>query len=330
MAGVKDRPGEPTAAEAGSEAPEADAIEADAPEGGSETAEGGAGATGAEASSATTAAIEKAERADTATRSGRPRAELRDLTVEELLLLEEERDFLLRSLKDLDAERAAGDVDEHDYETLRDDYTARAARVIRAIERHQARREPAARSSLWRKVGVAAGVVAFALLAGVLVAQATGRRGAGDTATGDIRESSRQLIDEALQTASTGDFEGAVVLLDEVLEVAPDNVEALTYKGWFEYRSGAGGDAVDSLTAAVEADPSFPATHAFLAVILAENGRPDLALEELRRLDALDPPAQIRRLVEPLRQRLDAEASAEGDGGAATTAPGATTAPAAP
>ena len=49
--------------------------------------------------------------------------------------LEEERDFLLRSLDDLDQERAAGDIDEADYQALHDDYTARAARVLRHLER---------------------------------------------------------------------------------------------------------------------------------------------------------------------------------------------------
>jgi tetratricopeptide (TPR) repeat protein len=233
--------------------------------------------------------------------------DLQELSAGELEVLEEERAFLLRSLRDLDAEHEAGDVDQHDYDSLRDDYTARAARVIRTIERHQARRaveEP--RASRWRRVGVAAGVVLFALLAGVIVAQATGRRQAGETATGSIRETSRQQIDRAIQTAATGDYDAAVAMLDDIVAVAPDNVEALTYKGWFQYRAGDGGDGVDSLTAAVQADPTFPATHAFLAVILAQNGRPDLAREELDRLDALDPPAVILQLVEPLRQELEA------------------------
>jgi hypothetical protein len=48
--------------------------------------------------------------------------------------LEEERDFLLRSIEDLEAERAAGDIDESDYRALHDDYTARAARVLRRLE----------------------------------------------------------------------------------------------------------------------------------------------------------------------------------------------------
>ena len=52
----------------------------------------------------------------------------------ELESLEEERDFLLRSLADLDAEHQAGDIDERDYRTLTDDYTARAAAVLHAID----------------------------------------------------------------------------------------------------------------------------------------------------------------------------------------------------
>ena len=49
--------------------------------------------------------------------------------------LQQEREFLLRSLRDLEAEHQAGDIDETDYGSLRDDYTARAAAVLRAIEK---------------------------------------------------------------------------------------------------------------------------------------------------------------------------------------------------
>ncbi len=48
--------------------------------------------------------------------------------------LEEEREFLLRSLADLDDEYEAGDLEDDDYRSLTDDYTARAAAVLRAIE----------------------------------------------------------------------------------------------------------------------------------------------------------------------------------------------------
>lgn len=52
----------------------------------------------------------------------------------DLEALEQERQFLLRSLADLDAELEAGDIEEDDYRTLSDDYTARAATVLKAIE----------------------------------------------------------------------------------------------------------------------------------------------------------------------------------------------------
>src|SRR5690349_19733038 len=48
--------------------------------------------------------------------------------------LEEERDFCLRSLRDLEAEHAAGDLDDADYETLRESYVARAAVAIRGLD----------------------------------------------------------------------------------------------------------------------------------------------------------------------------------------------------
>jgi len=44
-----------------------------------------------------------------------------------------EKEFLLRSLRDLEDERAAGDIDDDDYATLKQDYTARAAAVLKAL-----------------------------------------------------------------------------------------------------------------------------------------------------------------------------------------------------
>lgn len=48
-------------------------------------------------------------------------------------VLEEERDFFLRSLRDLEVEHDAGDIDDADYAALKDDYTVRAATVIRQL-----------------------------------------------------------------------------------------------------------------------------------------------------------------------------------------------------
>ena len=60
--------------------------------------------------------------------TGTPRGPMSDQTA-----LESERDFLLRSLDDLESERDAGNIDDETYRTLHEDYTARAAVVIRSL-----------------------------------------------------------------------------------------------------------------------------------------------------------------------------------------------------
>ncbi|HVM06330.1 MAG TPA: hypothetical protein VM242_14280 [Acidimicrobiales bacterium] len=61
--------------------------------------------------------------------------------------LEEDRDFLLRSLEDLEREREAGDLDESDYVALKEDYTARAAAVLRALAADPEAADPAGREA---------------------------------------------------------------------------------------------------------------------------------------------------------------------------------------
>jgi tetratricopeptide (TPR) repeat protein len=230
----------------------------------------------------------------------------RSLDPDTLAALEEQRDFLLRSLEDLEREHDAGDVDQHDYATLKDDYTARAARTIRAIESHRARLGAGRPRRSWpRLVGTVAGVVALAVLAGVVVAQFAGRREAGDALTGDIRESTRTQLDSAVARAAQGDYDGAIEIYDRVLAGQPGNVEALAFKGWFQFLAGDQAGGIVTLIEAAETDPDYPPTHAFLAVAFARLGRPETALAELDRLDALDPPPDVARLVEGLREELE-------------------------
>lgn len=230
-----------------------------------------------------------------------------------LAALEDQRDFLLRSLDDLEREREAGDVDEHDYETLKDDYTARAARTIRAIESHQARLAAAQRPRSWRRtLAVGAGVAAFALLAGVLVAQASGRREAGDALTGEIRQSTRELFVEAQGLAQQQRYDEAIEVFDEILATQPDHAEALAYRGWAQYWSGDASGAIETLTAALEADPEYPDTFALLAVILSRSGAPAEALDVLDRFEALDPPPEALALVAGLRDNLERQVAETG------------------
>lgn len=239
----------------------------------------------------------------------------RDLTDEELAALEDQRDFLLRSLDDLEAEHTAGDVDEHDYEVLRDDYTTRAARVIRTIDTHRAR-VPGTRlrRSGWRLVAVAAGVLVFAVGAGVLVAQTSGRRGVDETVTGDIRTTTRIELNEAIQLANQGEFEDALEIYEDILAEQPDHVEAATYQGWTQVLSGDPSQGVISLTEAAQMNPDYPDAHAFLVVTFFRLGNSDteradyfhdLAREELLLLDDLDVPPMMENLLRPIRAQLE-------------------------
>ena len=259
------------------------------------------------------------ERGRAATAGGRRAAKL---DPDALAALEDERDFLLRSLDDLERERAAGDVDEHDYETLKDDYTVRAARTIRAIDSHQARLAAARRPRAWRRtLGVAAGIAVFAVLAGVLVAQASGRRESGDALTGEIRETTRSQLVEARGLAQQQRFDEALEAFDEVLATQPDNAEALAYRGWTQYLSGDAAGAADSLTAALQADPEYADTFAFLAIILSRSGAPEEALDALDRFEALDPPREALDLVGGLRTDLERQVAEAGDTPATGTPP---------
>jgi tetratricopeptide (TPR) repeat protein len=176
---------------------------------------------------------------------------------------------------------------------------------------------------------VAAGVAAFAVLAGVLVAQASGRREAGEALTGEIRQSTRALLVEAQGLAQQQRYDEAIEVYDEVLATQPDHAEALAYRGWSQFWSGDAPGAVDTLTAAIEADPDYPDTFAFLAVILSRAGAPAEALDALDRFEGLDPPPAALELVEGLRASLESQVAATGAGGttASTSPAGPATSP---
>lgn len=219
--------------------------------------------------------------------------------------LEDQRDFLLWSLEDLERERDAGDIDPHDYETLKEDYTARAAAVLRAIEEGRASVVPRTRSP-WRRTALAGlAVLAFAVVAGLLLAQALGRRDSGEVISGGITQSVTEKLNEANRRAGAGELQAAIELYDEVLEGQPTNAEALTYKGWMQTLSGDDEEGLSTLLAAATANPSYPDVHAFLAIVFFRNGLVEQASRELDRLDALDPPAAIRELTAGLREQIN-------------------------
>jgi tetratricopeptide (TPR) repeat protein len=229
--------------------------------------------------------------------------------------LEEQRDFLLASLDDLERERTAGDIDEHDYEALRDDYTARAAAVLRALEAGGARYAAAPRRGSRRlAAAVLAAVLVLGIGAGILVARSSGSRTAGEEATGDVRLDVRELLAEAQQRLAEQEVLEAVMLYDQVLELQPDNVEALTYRGWALVLSTLVDDGLGYLRQAVEVDPTYPDARIFLARTLEGLGRIDAARRQLDAVDEDQVPVAMRPLVDGLRQRLEATAPGEQGG----------------
>jgi hypothetical protein len=255
--------------------------------------------------------VRTAPRPDTMPPSGR-----RELDPDALAALEEERDFLLRSLRDLEREHDAGDVDDHDYEVLKDDYTARAAAVLRSIETRRsalATRRPA--PDRRRRTLVAALVVGFAVILGIGVAQASGRRGSGDEITGDVRQTARDKVLDARAAMGDGRYRDAIGLFDEVIALSPSNVEAHSYKGWLlvltARQSALGGDrdlllnrAQAELDMAVELDPHAADARIFRASLFSDIGLPQPGISDLDALAPGDVPPELQARVDSLRTRL--------------------------
>ena len=231
--------------------------------------------------------------------------------------LEDERRFLLRSLRDLDAELAAGDVDRADYETLRDGYTKRAADVLRDIEEGKAALPPPPERRWPRRLAAVVVVLLVAVGAGWLVARSSGQRLGGDEITGGVAGDDVAVLLARARGLLGVDPRTAQALYEEVLAERPDHPEALTYSGWLlfiassgasaELRAAAVAAAKEQLAKAVAADPSYPDPHCFLAVIAADvDDDVDTARAEVDRCLALDPPAEVRTLVEQFAATLEA------------------------
>jgi hypothetical protein len=235
------------------------------------------------------------------------------MNADQLAELEDERRFLLRSLRDLDAELAAGDVDRVDYETLRDGYTKRAADVLRGIEEGRAALPAKRPRHRARTAALVGAVLAVAAGVGIVAARSSGERTAGDQMTGGIpgRADTATLLARARSLLGT-DPRLAQDAYEQVLERDPENPEALTYTGWLLYVASAGASAElrevavaaaeQQLASAVAADASYPDPHCFLAVLADAGGDPATARAEAEQCLAFDPPAQVRDLVTGLTE----------------------------
>lgn len=225
-----------------------------------------------------------------------------------LAALEEERDFLLRSLDDLEREHAAGDVDDHDYRTLKDDYTARAAAVLHAIDDGEAAFTAAKQPvSTRRRLATVAGVLLVAVLAGALVASASGRRGTGGLTGLDVTSASNRL-DDCQAFDSAGDHDEALSCYGEILDSLPANVGALTFRGWLQIREFDVDDGLDDLDQAIELAPEGTAPYVFRASGRARAGDPVGAVADLAAFFGNDPSPEEAGLARSLADGIVAGA----------------------
>lgn len=247
--------------------------------------------------------------------------------------LEDERDFLLRSIEDLDEELAAGDMSVPDHRVLRDRYTARAATVARALAAltvdTASAEDPGSpgspvpageprggRRRRWLLIGA---VGAFAVAAVVSAVAALGVRLPGETSSGTIDLSTAQQRARALTQAATLESEGkgsqALTLYRQVLAGDPHQPQALAEAGWLEFEAGvqaANGTLLEQgqrdEQAAEQADASAYAPHLYLGSMLLVESQPAQAAAEFARFLAAGPPTAEVQTAWPFITRAYTEA----------------------
>lgn len=254
----------------------------------------------------------------------------RPIDPDRLAALEEERKFLLRSLADLEREHGAGDIDEVDYQALKDGYTVRAAATLRAIEEGRSALPPRPRVDWGRRAIVAGVVIVSIALVWWALSASSAQRLPGQQISGLDPRNERQVLMSQARAIQVSDPTSAAALYAAVLEQEPLNVEALTYRGWTLALSMMGqqdgeiaapvlDEASQLLVTAIEADPTYPDPFCFLGIVRYRfYDEPELALTLLDGCLAGGPPADVRGLVESLRQTV--LEAIEADDGAGTPA----------
>jgi uncharacterized protein (TIGR02996 family) len=216
-----------------------------------------------------------------------------------LASLESERDFLLRSIADLESEREAGNLDDDRYHALKDDYTARAAAVLRSIEENRETAQAPVPVPRKRRLLTGGAVLVFLAVAVLALAASTGNRRDGQTITGNAQGGAPA---EESQSGEVTVAERKVALERQIAEHPDDPAAHLVYARFLiETSNPAGGgawpppDAVKAYLKAAQLDPKNPEANAyagwtlFLATQNSEadpNTKNELLDRALVRLDA--------------------------------------------
>lgn len=228
--------------------------------------------------------------------------------------LEDKRLNLLRTLRELDGDRAAGVISEDDYDMFREELEARTIAALRALRPGEQRAELAAALKESRVAGASRGAAVRSrslTLPGVLVAiaivaatvpflfRAAGSRASGQLITGDmpsaaqpasliavfeqrVREHPEDIgarLNLAQQYLDSGDGRLATQQYLEVIKLDPMNAEANTKLGYLVYVAGLPEQGLRAVNRALEVDPNYPDALYLKGVILLQglNRRADAA-----------------------------------------------------
>lgn len=231
--------------------------------------------------------------------------------------LVDQRNFLLQSLRDLDAEFKAGDLDLDDYNSLRSDYVARTAQVIKQIESPEPTSSTSDSASRFRQSAITFLVVLLvAVGAGWWVANQSGQRLSGQSLSGGIEDSTASLLSRARATNFV-DPQAAIELYSQVLGLDPDNVEALTYRSWLlaliargagiEIKQLAFLSASSDLERAIKLDENYPDAHCFLGIVRFRLAADAVgAREQLTICQSQNPPAEVKSFVDAIIAEVEA------------------------
>ena len=145
-----------------------------------------------------------------------------------------------------------------------------------------------------RLVALAGGLVLFVGLTTWLVVWGSADRGGGEL-TGGTGTVSGELA--RCQPLARQDPAAAIECYDGVLELDPDNAQALTYRGWAGLRAEQRDSGIADLDRAIEVDPELADPHVFLAVDAADNGDFDTAAQQLQLFWSKNPSDVARSVV---------------------------------
>jgi tetratricopeptide (TPR) repeat protein len=259
--------------------------------------------------------------------------------------LEDERLALLRALRDLEKERAAGALADPDYRELRGETEARAVAVLRALEardgsgelpaslremRSTAAGDGRARSER-RPLRMLPALVVGAVMVAIIVpllAGAVGERDAGQPLTGsavpgaagdptsleffeqrvrDHPDDVAARLDLAQRYRDADLLDAAAAQYVASLDLDPDNAEGLANLGFLVYLGGEPAEGLASVERALELEPGYPEALYFQGVILLEGlDRPDEAASAFRAYLEAAPFGARRAEVEDLLARAEA------------------------